>query len=299
MARRPKNCIDPISAAALVTGAFAVGILAERSVKVSHKAEAEARKQARRGKAAASAEIEKRTRSARKAIDVKTRGFREAIGITPVKTHAKWTLSRSHPDDPPGAKEYTRNINGNRYVVWDNPENDGPSVSASRGNKYWAVGDDYSSVTAAKKAAEKDAKSTKPRKNTSQKSSGTTYREEVLDAFFDHSRISPGAVKSGALGLVGYVYQDKQAYEDAEAPDGPFDLKTSAFWARIRPGYVVEIFVYDPSDENAELSDKDMLAVEVTGTTRKDRASIRDYEDDQYGRQSRSHKGNRCRKGHK
>ena len=125
---------------------------------------------------------------------------------------------------------------------------------------------------------------------------GSDYRKEVLNAFFEHSRISPEALRQGIVDLTFYVYDDRDDYEDAERPTGPFDLKNSAFWARLRPGNVVEVFIRDPDDEDAELADADSMVLEVTGDLGAERAAAEAHEDTEYGKAARSHKGNGTKK---
>lgn len=128
---------------------------------------------------------------------------------------------------------------------------------------------------------------------------GKDARTEVLETFYQHSRISRKAVDKGIVGLVFYVYEDQAAYEDAEPPTGPHQTNDMSEWVKVKPGNVVEVFVFDPSDSEATLSDKDSLAVLVEGVPPDLKDSLARYEEEQYGRAERSHKGNRRRRKRK
>lgn len=128
---------------------------------------------------------------------------------------------------------------------------------------------------------------------------GKDTRAEVLDTFYDHSRISPKTVNKGFLDLFFFVFPDRDAYEDADEPTGPHHMDDMSEWVKVKPGNVVEVFVSDPNDPDAEISEKDTLAILVEGMTHDLKDSLARYEEEQYGRAERSHKGNRRRRNRK
>ena len=125
---------------------------------------------------------------------------------------------------------------------------------------------------------------------------GKEARSEVLEAFYEHSRVSPKAVNKGIVELVFYVHKDRDAYEDAEPPTGPYHMNDMSEWVKVKPGSVVEVFIFDPNDPEATLSDKDSLTVLVEGISPDLKDSFDRYEEEQYGRAERSHRGNRRRR---
>jgi hypothetical protein len=296
--RSTKISIDPFSATLLVAGAFTAGLVAERSARLTHRAEAEAKSQARRGKAAIETEIEERTRGVRAAIKDESDKLKEVFGS---HTDAEWEERPSEDPYSPG-QEFWRVMADVDYLVWAPEGHEKVYVDTTQGQGKTSkrIGT-YTSIREGKKAAEIHAgiaetprKSRKGQKNQkARRNGGADYREEVLDAFFQHSRVSRKAVDQGVFSLAAFLYEDEEAYEDRAKPQGPFDVNDEQFWGQVYPGQVVEVYVYDPKDEDAVLAEADVLGIQVTGRKDQEKQMVARYEDEQYGRADRSHRANR------
>lgn len=148
-----RTCISPLHAALLVAGAFAVGLLAERGGKLTHKAEAKARAQARRGKAAVIAAVRPRAKVG------KEKTTKPAAKLPArSKPTAGWQITPTDfiADD---GKEFTQTINGVEYLLWAPTGRKTVYVNALSPdtNKADRIGE-YNSISEAKRKAEAHAK---------------------------------------------------------------------------------------------------------------------------------------------
>jgi hypothetical protein len=310
MARRNKNCIDPVSAFGLVAGAFVAGIVTERAAGVTDKVETKAREQGEKLQKLIQANVE----SARREIDKNTAFMRKELAKAQEaiqgKTEPEW--SEFEPDEykPERYSHSNRIIKGRPYIITETtkvvggqqfpaylvlygPKRKGGNWGEIKGDLYGA----FEHLPLAIQAAERHSGI---RKNTRRNGfGGKDTRTEVLEAFYQHSRISRRAVDKGIVGLEFYVYEDQAAYEDAEPPTGPHHPNDMSEWVKVKPGNVVEVFITYPSHTEATLSDRDSLAVLVEGVPPDLKDSLARYEEEQYGRAERSHKGNRRRRKRK
>tara|TARA_R110000751_G_scaffold265895_1_gene364993 strand:- start:874 stop:1806 length:933 start_codon:yes stop_codon:yes gene_type:complete len=307
MARRNKTCLDPVSAFGLVAGAFVAGIVTERAAGVTGKVETKAREQGEKLQKLIQANIE----SARLEIDKTTAALRRDLANAQEaiqgKTEVEWSEFEKDEYKPERYSHSNRIIKGRPYIITETTKSvGGQSFPAylvlygpkKKGGKWGKIkGDLYGAFEHLPLATQAAEKHSGIRKNTRRNAfGGKEARSEVLDSFYEHSRISPKAVNKGIVGLVFYVYKSQKAYEDAAAPTGPHDMDDMSEWAKVNPGKVVEVFVYDPNDDDSPLSEKDMLTVLVEGVPADTKASLTRYREEQYGRAERSHKSNRHHK---
>lgn len=310
MARRNKTCIDPLSAFGLVAGAFVAGVVTERAAGVTGKVETKAREQGEKLQKLLKANIE----SARKEIDKSTDALRKELAKAQEaiqgKTEPEWSEFEPDEDKPERYSHSNRIIKGRPYIITETtkvvggqsfpaylvlygPKRKGGNWGEIKGDLYGA----FEHLPLAIQAAERHSGI---RKNTRRNGfGGKDARAEVLDTFYDHSRISPKTVNKGFLDLFFFVFPDRDAYEDADEPTGPHHMDDMSEWVKVKPGNVVEVFVSDPNDPDAEISEKDTLAILVEGMTHDLKDSLARYEEEQYGRAERSHKGNRRRRNRK
>jgi hypothetical protein len=185
--------------------------------------------------------------------------------------------------------ETTKVVGGQRFpaylVVYGPKQKDG-EWKEIKGDLYGA----FEHLPSAIQAAEQHAGI---HKNTRRNGfSGKEAREEVLEAFYQHSRVSPRAVDHGIVNPAFYVYKDQDAYENEAQPAGPYGIDDENAWNTVQPGNVVEVFIDNPEYSEAAWSEKDSLAVLVEGVPPDLKNSLARYEEEQYGRAERSHRGN-------
>lgn len=307
MARRNKTCIDPLSAFGLVAGAFVAGIVTERAAGVTGKVETKAREQGEKLQKLLQANIESARREIDKSTDALRKELAKAQEAIQGKTEPEWSEFEPDEDKPERYSHSNRIIKGRPYIITETTKIvGGQSFPAylvlygpkRKGGKWGEIkGDLYGAFEHLPLAVQAAERHSGIRKNTRRNGfGGKEARSEVLEAFYEHSRISPKAVNRGIVELVFYVHKDRDAYEDAEPPTGPHHMNDMSEWVKVKPGSVVEVFVFDPNDPEAPLSDKDSLTVLVEGIPPNLKSSFDRYEEEQYGRAERSHKGNRRRR---
>lgn len=123
---------------------------------------------------------------------------------------------------------------------------------------------------------------------------GQSFREEVMDAFFQNSRISEQSVERGIFTLTFDVYESLDSYEAGTPLSQGHRMDEPEIWETLEPGNIVEVFVQDPKDPNAKLSEKDIVTIELTGESPEEAALVAQHAAAEHGKAERSHRTNKA-----
>ena len=282
-----KPGIDPLTAVGIAVGGFVAGIFAERTLGITGKVEAKADKASKQidaKVAAASQQVKAKTQQIEGKVKETKAKVKEAIEG---KTEPEWNqVNDGYMTRFIGGRFYEIQYDAEGASVWqDNQRLSGPDE-----NENWTT------VNAAKKYVERITKS---RNNSGLSAAAKKYRDDVVETFHSHARVSPNAVKSGSVALYGVVFEDKEAYENGESDPltPPMPIDSPDLWDSTFPGCVIEVVAMDPENKDAELSDSDIVPVEIVGMKSADlffaeQGEVKAHEEMEYGKAERSHRAN-------
>lgn len=283
-----KPGLDPLTAVGIAVGGFVAGIFAERSFGITGKVEAKADK--------ASKQIDAKVAATSQQVKAKAQQIEGKVKETKAKVKEA-IEGKTDPEWKQVNEGYmTRSIGGRFYeIAYSGDEGasvwqDSRRLSGPDENENWTT------PTAAKKYVDRIAQS---RNNSGLSAAAKKYRDDVVETFHSHARVSPNAVKSGSVALYGTVFEDKEAYESGESdpltPPTPID--SPDLWDSTFPGCVIEVVAMDPENKDAELSDSDIVPVEIVGMKAADlffaeQSEVKAHEEAEYGKAERSHRTN-------
>jgi len=288
--KKPQQNTNTNSAIAALLGVgvgFFTGLLVERTQKVTERVESGAVKAGQKGKAA----LEQTKEKGKAALELGSQKIKEKMALADEflqrmkdgPTDPKW---KRHPIDPEELDEYplsesrSRVIKGNMFLMHTRDTSDGYLLDAFPGKEVGghfvrlspsARSDRWPTVQAAEAAAENKEILMKALKqhdklisaNPGPDSVEAAYRQEILDAFFQNSKIDKDQVINGDVSLEIILYPSLSAYEEEKAPinERSFSIDDIGELSKIKPGMVADVHAFDA--EESEILD--IVPVEITG----------------------------------
>lgn len=280
--------INPAIAGLVGAGiGFVTGLFVERTQKVTERVESEAIKAGQKGKVA----LEQTKEKGKAALERGSQKLKEKMVLADEflqrmkdgPTDPKW---KRHPIDPEELDEYplsesrSRVIKGNMFLIHTRDMSDGYLLDAFPGKEVGghfvrlspsARTDRWPTVQAAEAAAENKELLMKALKqhdkmisaNPGPDSVEAAYRQEILDAFFQNSKIDKDQVINGDVSLEIILYPSLSAYEEEKAPinERSFSIDDIGELSKIKPGMVADVHAFDA--EESEILD--IVPVEITG----------------------------------